>query len=504
MAKRHIPIALMIGAALAAVTPVLPALAGGSRPTAVAVSDVPCPVVKGTAARCGEITVPLVRADPSAGTNRIAYALLPRTDVGRPPAGTVMVVSGGPGEPAIAYAERFAEDMTALRDDHDLLLVDPRGTGGSEPVDCGVPADYDLLPRERQIDEVEACGRRLGERARAYTSAELADDLDAVRSRLGVDRVDLYGVSYGTYLSTVYAFRHPEHTRSVVLSGAYPLRFDPLGRPNARAVERALLRLCTRSDGACQGEKAVANLERLAARLRERPIPFEIEVSGRRRTLLLDEHMLALIHFYVASGNGTPRVWSELPAMVSRAVSGDTAPLVALAGQLAEGLASQPPEKRATRAQALSIVCNDYPTVWDRRATVADRTAAFAGALRRAEGRFGPFSARGWTEAVMDGADLCLKWPRTGRPAGHGTAPRVPVLVLSGELDTNTPVSQGRLAAEQFPVSTFVEVPSSGHVPTWEETGCAARLATAFIRTGSTGDRSCLKAIPPLPVTRLR
>ncbi|MEV7009868.1 alpha/beta fold hydrolase [Streptosporangium sp. NPDC051022] len=462
--------------------------------------DGTCPVVDGTAARCGEITVPLIRARPSAGTTRIAYALLPRTDTGRPAAGTIVAVPGGPGNAAIPFAEIFAKDMKALRGDHDLLLVDPRGTGASQPDDCGVPANFDLLPRDRQITEVGACGRRLGARARGYTSAELADDLDAVRERLGIGKVDLYGVSYGTYLSTVYAVRHPDRTRSVVLSGAYPLRFDTLGRPNAQAVGQALQRLCARSGGACQGDEAIGNLKRLATRLRQTPIPFEIEVSGRRQTLELDEGMLALIHFYMASSGGTPRIWTELPAAVAEAVSGDTTAIVAVAKQVGEALASPTPEALAARAQALSIVCNDYPTVWNRRSAVPGRTAAFNKALRRAEGEFGPFSARGWTAAVMDGADMCLKWPRTDGPADPGPAPDVPVLVLSGDLDTNTPVSQGRLTAAQFPAATFVEVPSAGHVPTWEETGCAARLASTFIRTGSTGDRSCLRSIPSLPV----
>ncbi|MEV8634035.1 alpha/beta hydrolase [Streptosporangium sp. NPDC051023] len=507
MLKRHIPIALMVGTALATMAPTLPAFAGGPGTASVVTStaktkadnDV-CPVVDGTAARCGEITVPLIRADPAAGTTRIAYALLPRTDTGRPAAGTVMAVSGGPGSPAIPYAERFATDISALRGDHDLLLVDPRGTGASQPVDCDLPASFDLLARERQIDEVGACGQRLGTRARGYTSAELADDLDAVRAKLGVDKVDLYGVSYGTYLSTVYATRHPDRVRSVVLSGAYPLRFDSLNRLNAQAVEQALQRLCARSEGACRGDEAVANLKRLATRLRKAPIPFEIEVSGRRQTLKLDEGMLSLLHFYVASGGGTPRTWTELPAAVTEALSGDTTALVTLAKQVGEALASPSPEALAAKAQGLSIICNDYPTVWNRKAAFPGRAAAFKKALRQAEGEFGPFSARGWTAAVMDGADVCLKWPRTDRPADPGPAPDVPVLVLSGDLDTNTPVTQGRLAAAQFPSAAFVEVPSAGHVPTWEETGCAARLVSTFIRTGSTGDRSCLKSIPPLPV----
>ncbi|RBQ16708.1 alpha/beta hydrolase [Spongiactinospora rosea] len=494
MPKRHLPLALTLGAVLAALAPVPPASASADA----------CPVVDGTAARCGNVTVPLIRSDPAAGTTRVAYALLPRTRTSRPAAGTVMLVPGGPGDPAIAQAQDFATTTAALRADHDLLLVDPRGIGRSQRHDCGLPADYLRLSYERQTDEVGRCGRRFGAKARAFTSAELADDLDAVREHLGIDRVFPYGLSYGTYLSTIYAARHPGHTQGIVQSGAYPVRFDPLARPGAQTVERALRRLCARSGGACRGEEAVANLKRLAARLRHKPIPFRIEVSGRPRTMKLGERMLALMHLYVASLGGVPHAWTELPAAVAEAVAGDTRALIALAQKVSEQLGrSLPPESRAVLAMSVSIQCNDYPAVWDRKTPPSRRPAVLAKALRRAEGEFGPFSARSWYEAFNENYN-CQKWPGALGPAEPGPAPGVPVLVLSGELDTNTPVPQGREAAAQFPSATFVEVPSAGHVPTEEDSGCAARLAATFIRTGSTGDRSCLKSIPPLPVRRTR
>src|SRR5947208_2931972 len=83
------------------------------------------------------------------------------------------------------------------------------------------PADRDGLTRA-----FAECGRSLGDRARYYTSAATADDIDAVRAHLRIPRLDLLGESYGTYLMTVYAQRHPDHIRSIVLSSALPLAFD--------------------------------------------------------------------------------------------------------------------------------------------------------------------------------------------------------------------------------------------------------------------------------------
>src|SRR5204862_3253933 len=141
-----------------------------------------------------------------------------------------------------------------------------RGVNRSERLDCGLT---EVPPtRDGFVRAVGACGSKLGERARAYTSAETADDIDAVRGRLGVPRLDLLGESYGTYLMAVYAQRHPEHIRSIVLSSALPLAFDMWARPNARAVQRAIRLMCERSAGKCDGQRTLAELARLAQQLR--------------------------------------------------------------------------------------------------------------------------------------------------------------------------------------------------------------------------------------------
>ena len=77
------------------------------------------------------------------------------------------------------------------------------------------------------IARIGVCGHQLGARASLYGTAAAADDLEAVRAALGLQRLDLWGASYGTYLMTVYAARHPAHVQSLVLHGAYPIDFDP-------------------------------------------------------------------------------------------------------------------------------------------------------------------------------------------------------------------------------------------------------------------------------------
>ena len=125
----------VLAAALLAPAAVLSAC-GGSDPTpkAPAASALqPCAKVPDLpSARCGTVEVPLDRANPSAGTTTVAFALVPRRDSAAPSAGTLAFNPGGPGDPTIAHAAETAKMFAPLLDHRDLLLIDPRGTGRSD------------------------------------------------------------------------------------------------------------------------------------------------------------------------------------------------------------------------------------------------------------------------------------------------------------------------------------------------------------------------------------
>ncbi|MGI5205057.1 alpha/beta fold hydrolase [Spirillospora sp. CA-108201] len=450
-------------------------------------------------AECGTVRVPLVRARPELGGTTVAYALIRHRDASRPAAGTVTINPGGPGDSAIASAARYARMYGGLLEDHDLLLVDPRGVNRSDPVACGALGS---LPATRDgfVRAIGECGRALGVRARGYTSAETADDIDAVRAKLRIGRLDLLGESYGTYLMTVYAQRHPGRVRSVVLSSAYPLDFDMWARPNASAARRALRLMCGRSAGACDGDQVLSDIARLAQRLRARPIPYTLE--GQRR--LLDDTALAAIVY--GSAKSAPAGIGDLPAMVRAALRADDTMLVDAARRMAplSGSALRRDEEQPFNPELAAVVmCNDYPTLWNRRAPVAARLRQFAaGRAALAERTYWPFGKTAWTSMSYDQGDACVRWPdRRGpvQPTG-GPFPDVPVLVVSGDLDANTPTSMGRQAARQFRRAAVVEVPNVGHVAEQEPSGCVAAIQTGFIRGLRVRDTSCLADIPPAPV----
>jgi pimeloyl-ACP methyl ester carboxylesterase len=444
-------------------------------------------------AQCGSVRVPLFRSRPAGRMIDIGYALIRHRDTSRPTArGTIVVNPGGPGPDVVRHAREFVGDLRPLLSDHDLLLIDPRGTGRSDPRRCGfsdLPATRDGLVRA-----VAACRRRLGVRARAYTSAATADDIEAVRTHLGIPRLDLLGQSYGTYLMAVYAQRHPGSVRSIVLSSAYPLDFDMWARPNAEAVRLAIRRVCARSrTGRCDGRRTLRQLARLARRLRAEPVPYR--AGGRRR--VVDETALAGIAYAADVQIG------RLPAIVRAALAGNAGPLVAAARAIQHYTGSNAQGGGSDLALTASVLCNDYPTLWNRRAPVPVRLRQFAARRARLANRaFRPFSARAWTSAITDRGDTCVRWPDRRGPVQRtsGPFPDVPVLVTSGDLDPNTPTREGRQAARQFPNARVIEVPNAGHVPEGEPSGCAASITFGFIRNQRVGDTSCLAKIPPVPV----
>lgn len=462
-----------------------------------AVSSTPdwCPSILHHVTECGVIQRPLLDGAPELGTIDVGYALVRHSGDNPEPAGTIMPNPGGPGVPVIAWGPDVAALTPGVLEDYDVLLIDPRGIGESSPMDCAVDGfAFAIGTRSDQRDAVAQCADHLGPRAGAYTSAATADDFDAVRDHLGIDKVIAYGASYGTYLMTVYAQRHPDHVQSIVLAGAYPLHFDPLQRPNAEAVDLALHRTCDRS-GACDGNVAVADLRMVTAALRESPITVD-------DALVTEGEFANLVFEGATSGVGADpdetTVLGELPAALHRYVNGDDQALRDLIAEL--GVPGYTP---VGDDLYIAISCNDYLPLWSTKSDAAERENQFESAVQGA-GDLGSFSAQGFAEAQHDGGDICIKWPAAAhqkRPDQvHTPLPDVPVLVLSGDLDAVTPDANGLLTARQFPHSTFVTVPNVGHTPDSEPSGCVADIIDRFVRSGSTGPLDCLDAIPPIQV----
>lgn len=470
---------------------------GGLAISASAQAEAPCP----DGMRCGSVSVPLDRQNASAGAIDIRYALVPHTDTARPAVGTIVPNPGGPGQAAIASAGLYLGAMAPLRRDRDLLLIDPRGTGQSGALACPGLSSHDPLSLDLEVIGT-ICGAELGARAGLYGSAAVADDIDAVRASLGLDKLDLWGDSYGTFLMPVYAARHPEHVRSVVLDGAFPIASDPWGRDVLRGVRRVVGLVCRRTHR-CSGPRMLSGLARVARRLRRHPLRFTAHSPIGPVRLTLGERELANATF----GGGDPRVYGLLPAAVDAAVDHDLAPLKRLVAvsRIIEvrGFVIDP--TLVSNAAAAATSCHDYPRPYDLAAAPADRRAEYDRALAALDAaQFRPFSPRAWLGTGIDAGPKCLGWPAdptAGSPLEGRSIPDVPVLVQSGDLDTNTPIEQGRRAAAQFPHPVYGIVANAGHTPDTQP--CGVAMALDFVAHLKTDPNRCLHAgRPPAVVGR--
>src|SRR4051794_19021813 len=446
--------------------------------------------------RCGSIVVPLDRTGATPERLRIRFERYPRRERRRRSRGTLLAIEGGPGFSTTDSRDSYLELLGPLRGRRDVLLVDLRGTGRSGALDC--PA-----LRRTVTDYVVRAGRcaaQLGPQRDFYDTHAATDDVAAVLDALHVHKVDLYGDSYGSYAAQVFAARHGDRLRSLVLDGTYPVPgTDPAFGDLAAATQRALRLVCARRPScAARREDPVGVVARFADAVRAHPLSGRgLNTDGERVRVRLDEPALAAL---LQSGYANLPMYRDLLAAIRSFDAGDRAPLLRLLAENKLDTSASAP-REFSEALYLAVTCHDYPQLWDPAAPLGVRRAQLASqvaALPPAE--FAPISPAVWTGLDYEGAIACLRWPGPARPdppvPPDARYPAVPTLVLNGDLDNITASSGARVVASRFPRSTFVETANTVHISALgDRDACAAPLVRRFIRTLSAGDAGCARRI---------
>lgn len=430
---------------------------------AIVPRDCPPPIL--TQARCGTLEVPEDRTRPEGRKLGLNIVILPATGPARLP--PLFDLEGGPGLPSTHSAGFYLTDGVAYRAGRDVVLVDQRGTGGSNPLVCP-----ELDAPERQYAPlyppalVDACRNRLGAQAdlTRYGTDEAAADLDAVRTALGAERIDIVALSYGTTLALRYATLHPERVRAMVLYGAVP----PGARPpqsHAPAATRAfgeLVRACAEAPACRQAYPELS---------REFATAFQRLPASLSRDVFL-EKLRSLMY--------APDRAARIPLIVHRAAAGDLAPFYAATRrtgptELADGL-------------YLSITCAESMAGMDYR-------AASEASMQT------PFG----TYRLVVQREACRHWPSfTPAPAFFAPpAPAMPVLLVSGERDPVAPPDWAEALARRSPHARHIVLPGGGHVldgMAGVDT-CLDPLVVRFLDNADTGglDHSCITAMHPPP-----
>ena len=404
-------------------------------------------------------------------------------------------VPGGPGSSATEDAPYVAPEFAKIRERRDLLFVDQRGTGGSNPLNCKFFNGADLqsyLGYFFPLDDVRKCRAELEQKAdlTLYTTPIAMDDLDDVRAALGYERLNLFGGSYGTRAALVYLKQHPKHVRTVTLQGVAPThQFMP--RDFAQSMERALQGVLAEcgADEVCN--RAFPNLRAETKAVLERLIQGPVEVEVKKfdrggdaggaakpeervkvklsRDLAVEAVRYALYH---------PGGASRAPLFLHQAAQGNFRLLAEAALNYRRNLVGS-----GSNGMYLTVTCaEDLPWI---EPGDGERLSAntFLGDYRLRQQR-----------------EACALWPRATIPKDYSEPVRgaAPVLILTGEWDPVTPPSNGDAAARHLPNSLHVIVPHGAHgFSGLEGIDCLDRLNAEFVEKGMVKglDTSCVKNI---------
>ena len=435
-------------------------------------------------ALCGELTVFENREIGSGRTIDLNIIVVPALDQSNK-LEPIFYLEGGPGAAATNNATFFAGEGKIYREKHDVVLVDQRGTGKSNPLaaksERRTPQGY--LTEMYPVEYVKKLRRTLERKAdlTQYTTSIAMDDLDEVRHWLGYDRINLVGLSYGTRAALVYMRQHPERVQTATLLGVAPtyLRM-PLyhSQAAARAME-LLLREC-QADLVCHRafpqvdqdwKNLLSELGNGSVRVPYVPdngAPVTVEIERD----IFTEKVRTMMY--------SPQTATRIPLVIHQAAHGDFAPF------LRESIGSSTADFIAD-GMYLSVTCaEDVPFI--------DATEA---AQLNGENPFGNYR-------VLQQTRACSLWSQGKIPPNFRdpVSSNIPVLIFSGRLDPVTPPERGSEVAAHLPNSRHVVIPQAGHLADGlSDQECIDRVTIEFMRTGEAKnvDVSCVEkmARPP-------
>ena len=433
---------------------------------------------------CGKYAVFEDRVAKTGRKIELKIVVFPATGESKAP-DPLFYIPGGPGSSAAEDAPYVAEDLAKIREHRDLVFVDQRGTGGSNPLNCKFfdPADLtSYLGFYFPLEDVRKCRAQLEGKAdlKLYTTHIAMDDLDEVRAALGYDQINLSGASYGTRAAQDYLKRYQSHVRTVVLHGVSPTgQSMPLDFPqHTERALRGLLEECT-ANPECNAAfpNLSSEVKNVLARLLRGPVKVDVThpETGVVTQVELSRDLTGEAIRYMLYQAGSA---SRIPLFIHLAAQGNFIPLAESALFYRQQIVAT-----GSNGMYLSVTCaEDLPRV---RPGEAERNGinTFLGDYRTRQQRA-----------------ACDLWPRADIPKGYAEATRsnTPVLILTGQWDAVTPPVYSDTAANYLPNSLHIVVPHGGHgFGGLDGVDCIDNLIVSFIDHGSARglDTSCVKNI---------
>lgn len=426
-----------------------------------------------TLGECAHPRVPLDYSDPHGETIELYVVRAPATG---DRLGALFVNPGGPGASGADFAATLSFLLPSdINEHYDIVAVDPRGVGGSTPIDCGVPAE-ELYAADATIDSpedrtalldiseqyVDDCTIKYGDVLPFVGTRDVARDMDTVRAAMGDAKLSYLGFSYGTAIGQVYADLFPDHIDKMILDGV--LELGPSGldlaAEQAAGFETALARYveyCDAAEGCETAGNALGAVEQVLALAEQ---PGGIRAPDADRPAGPGEANLGIsLALYSQS------LWSDLDAALAAALGGDGSKLVDLADQYI-GIGDF--------EIYFAVNCMDFS--WPTGDP--DAFLAFAKQTAVAAPHFG--------EALVNDYIRCADWPVASDPLpATSAAGAPPILVVSTTGDPATPYQGGVTVAERLESGVLITNEGDGHTVVADGKPCIDDLVVAYLVDGT-------------------
>lgn len=427
---------------------------------------------------CGTVAVPVAGGNDPARWRLFVM----RIEAGRPSSErtALLLQAGGPGfAPSLGPVARLG-DLVSFASDRDIVLFDERGSGRSEPKVCAdlgsrtlaleaadLPADEHDRRRAALYDLCREELRRAGIPAEAFGTPRTAEDVEAIRRALGLDRLDLYGISYAGRLAADYAARHPQRVRSVLFDSTMETGGGPQRTDGFEPALSGVIRKCADDAGCARRYPDLrSTITRVLADLERNPlrVPVDAGVGLPGNEYVLNRQDLEWVLFtmlYSRPGH------AAVPAFVTAVERRDPAAVAPVIERLADGM------QAFSELTFVAVMCRDMQ-------------------VRDAPGN----AMAGYEWLQLRG--VCAGW---GAPGPEPRAPlpgSVPMLFLAGGNDPITPPAIAEDLARRLGAPLF-RFPGMGHGVGMGHR-CARRIVSAFLdRPGATVDGGCAgQPLPPL------
>jgi pimeloyl-ACP methyl ester carboxylesterase len=473
---------------MAALAALVPAPARADAPKVLALT--PCRLKGGVQAECGVFDVPEDRKSPGGRHLKLKVAVIRALARDAKP-DPLFMLAGGPGQAATEAIPELAQyAFERVHRSRDIVLVDQRGTGSSNPLKCKlVKADAKLAERLADSgypkERLQECLKGYDADPRYYTTSIAMQDLDELRAALGYAQIDLWGGSYGTRAALVFLREHPQSVRAVVLDGVAPTTMRlPLhfAEDAQRAMELLFANCAAEAPCAKAWPDLPARFKKQVDALAQSPVKTTVAdpLTGERTEVTITHQAFTGVLRAVLY---QPWQAALVPLIVGRAEAGDYSPLVALGSTWSDATGDS-----MALGMMLSVLCaEDVPRFDDADLARHTKDTFFGAAI------------------IQSFREGCAGWPRGEAVPGFGEPVRSdkPVLLLSGELDPVTPPSWAEEAKKTLSRSAHFTVPGVGHGAS--AVGCVPRLISDFLDKGSVDglDGGCVgkQKRPPFFVT---